>query len=83
MTRQSYQQSKRLQPIGADGLEKIQSIVDSQRAAKINEVFIDFFTASAIVNVYNCLSEQNQIRLKTFCIAKVADICFKAINRAH
>lgn len=80
MTKRVHQESQRVKPIGLEGIEKCRQIV-KQGFQKINEVMVDSFSAGAIVAVFDALNPANQGKLIAMPVAKVADICFKLINK--
>ena len=82
MSKQDYRESQRVKPIGQAGIEICRKIVAEKQAAKVNEVMVDLFSASAIVQVFDAVGEVNRAKLVAFPVAKVADISFKILNRA-
>lgn len=81
MTKQAHIRKTRVQPLGLEGIEKLRKIVEEKKAAKVNEVFVDLFSASGIVQVYDAINEQNREKLLKLPLAHVADICFRVINK--
>jgi hypothetical protein len=78
--RDGYRAAKRLEPVGKAGIEAIRAIAKGGSYAKVNEVMVDLFSARAIVAVYDALNETNRARLERLPVARVADLCFRAIN---
>jgi hypothetical protein len=81
MSKAGYIAAQRLKPLGVIGMEKIRRIA-SEGYDKVNEVLVDSYSASAIVAIYDHLSPGNQAKLTSMPVARVADICFKLINRS-
>lgn len=77
MSKQDYREAQRIKPIGQAGIDACRKIVAEKQAAKVNEVMVDLFSASAIVQVYDAINEANRAKLVSFPVAKVADISFK------
>ncbi len=82
MSKQQYIEAQRVKPLGIDGLMAIRAILAGQTAQKVHEVFIDTFTASAIVAVHDALREDNRAKMLSLPVARVADISFKLIKKA-
>jgi len=82
MSKQQYREAKRVSPIGESGMNICRSIVREHQAAKINEVLVDAYSASAIVQIYDAVNDANKAKLLTLPVARVADICFAMINKA-
>ena len=80
MTVAEHRTAVRLSPLGPEGLEKLRAIVAGCAAQKVNEVFVDVFSASAIVQVHDALNTANREKLLAMPIARVADVCFKLIK---
>jgi hypothetical protein len=80
VSKKEYIASVRVKPLGIDGLEAIKRI-KVEGYAKVNEVLVDAFSASAIEAVYAGLNEANRAKLLSFPVAKVCEICFKLINK--
>lgn len=81
MTKQAYREKQRVSPLGEAGIEALRKIVSEHQAAKINEVLVDGFSASAIIQVYDQLNDKNKEKLKSLPVAVVADVVFKTINK--
>lgn len=79
MTKRQHIEAQRLKPIGVAGIEACRRIA-TEGPTKINEVFVDAFTASAIVAVYDALNEANRANLASRCVAQVAEMSFRLIN---
>jgi len=67
MTKQAYREAQRVSPLGAVGLERIRQITREHQAAKVNEVLVDGYTASAA-------------KLVSFPVDKVCSVVFKLIS---
>lgn len=81
MTKRAHIESQRILPMGETGLQSIHNLLAGHHVTKVNECFIDAFTASAIVLIYNALNDTNKTKLLTLPVVKVADICFSVINK--
>ena len=81
MSKQTFRESQRVKPITHDGIVKCRDILKNGYS-KVNEVMVDAFTAGAITSVYDALSDANKEKLVALPVARVADICFKLINKA-
>ena len=80
MSKSDYREAKRLAPIGKDGIERCRKIVAERQYAKVNEVMIDGYSASAIVQVYDAVNEANRIKLEGLPVHRVVSICFQLIK---
>lgn len=80
MTKAAHIAATRSAPLGIAGIEAIRAILANHSAQKVNQVFIDAFSASAIVAVYDALKPENQAKLIAKPVAQVADICFKLLK---
>ena len=49
-----------------DPLAILRRIVDNKQAEKIHGVMVDMFTASALVQVYDKVNDENQVKMKKF-----------------
>lgn len=87
MTKRAWIEARRLEPIGAAGVEHCKAIVagavGGYKGMKVNEVFVDSFTASAIVAVHRGLNAANKARLESMPVVRAADLCFKLIARVN
>lgn len=81
MAKQEFIKAQRLKPLGADGLEAIKQIVETKTAAKVNEVFVDLFSASIIKQVFDVLAPSLREKLLAKPVAQAADICFKVATK--
>lgn len=61
-------------------VEAIRQIKVRGQYAKINGVMVDLFSASAIIAVYDALSEANQVKYRAMPIHKMASVAFKLIK---
>ena len=80
MTKQAFREAQRVAPMGAAGLERMRQITREHQAAKINEVLIDGYSASAVVQVYDKLNDANREKLLAMPVAKVCSVVFKLIS---
>lgn len=82
MSKQAYREAQRVKPIGKAGIEQCR-IIAKEGAAKINEVFVDSYSASAVVLVYDQLNAEQKINLEGRPVAQVCTLCFQVINRVN
>ena len=80
MTKQAYRETRRLQPLGIAGIEAIRRINKEHQAAKVNEVLIDGYSASIVIQVYDALNDANKEKLLSFPVAKVVTVVFNLIK---
>ena len=69
----------------SESLEAIKSIVAKKQAKKIDGMLVDMFTASAIMQVYNAVNDQNKEKMEKVLmsrggIKKIADFAFKQVE---
>lgn len=81
MTKQAYREAKRVQPIGLAGIEQCR-VIAKQGYAKVNEVMVDAFSASAIYKVFDKLNFENQQKFAALPVGKAADVAFRLIGGA-
>lgn len=75
----------RIDDKSATVLEACRAIVERCSAAQVQGVLVDLFSASAVVQVYDALSDANKKTLIERCdgdVAKLVTICFRVINRS-
>jgi len=79
MARRNHREATRMKPIGREGIEACRKIVegDAPMCAKVNEVMVDSFSASVIVQVYDALNPDNRAKIERMPVMLAADICFK------
>lgn len=65
---------------GIDRMASIRAIVDNKQYAKVDGFMIDLFTASAICNVYDALSEDNREKYSKFPAAKMGIVAHQLIK---
>ena len=82
MSKQQYRETQRLKPIGKDGIEQCRAIVRESQFRKINEVMVDGWTASTIVQVYDAINETNRAKLEALPVYRVASMCLSLANKA-
>ena len=80
MTRREYIEAVRASPLNEEGLAEMRKIVASGTAAKVNECFIDTWSASAVVKVYDAVNEKNKVRLLAMPVARVCEIAMQALS---
>lgn len=64
-------------------IEAAKRVVANSQAEEIDGVLLDLFTASAISQVYDALSERNQARYAAMGVEKAAAIAFAALEKAR
>lgn len=67
------------EPIGEAGIKAIRRIAQ-EGYGNVNGLFVDTYTASAIVAVYDALNDENKAKLLALPILRVAAVCFKLIK---
>lgn len=80
MTKRAFQEQQRIKPVGMEGIEKIRRIAE-EGVAKVNEVLVDSFSASAIIGIYDRLNPECQEKMLSLPVFKVTDISFKLLNK--
>jgi hypothetical protein len=80
MTKQTHRLTARNLPVGEEGIERIRRIVEEKTYAKVNEVMVDVFSATAIIKVYDLVNDTNKERLRKQTVTRLADICLSFIN---
>jgi hypothetical protein len=76
MTKKQHISNVRTAPLGPEGIEALRRIVRERQATKVNEVLIDIFTASTIVQVFDAVNDRNRQKLLSLPVARVAGVCF-------
>ena len=61
-------------------IESIQKIVDEKQCAKVEGYTLDLFSASAILNVYRALGEENRSNYVSMPIPTMARFAFKLLK---
>ena len=64
---------------GQERIEAIRSIVTRSQYAKVDGCMIDLFSASAIVKVFDALSEANRAKYQVMKAPAMAKIAFKLV----
>ena len=80
MTKKAHRESRRQSPLGEAGLAEMRKIVASCTASKVNECFIDMWSASAVVKVYDAVNEKNKARLLALPVARVCQIAMQVLD---
>ena len=80
MSKKQYRASQRLAPLGEEGLAKLREIVASCNASKVNECFVDMWSASAVVKVYDAVNEKNKARLLAMSVGRVCEIAMQVLG---
>ena len=60
-----------------DRIQAIRNIVTQKQYAKIDGTMIDLFTASLIVQIYDALKPENQIKFASFKAGKMGEMAYK------
>lgn len=81
MTKRDYIRKQRTSPLGLEGVQSMRDIVEEHGARKVNEVFVDAFSASAFVQVYDALNDKNQTSLRSLCPGMAMEMVWKVIKR--
>lgn len=58
-------------------IDKLRKVVADRQANRVDGVFVDMFSASVIVQVYDLLNPENQAKLMALPLKKAATVCFK------
>ena len=66
---------------GIERINAIRRIVEKGQYAKIDNCMIDLFSASYILQIYDNVSEKNQIKYREMQAPKMGEIAFKLINK--
>lgn len=61
---------------GAERIAAVRAIVDACQYAKVDGVMVDLFSASAIVSVYDALSEANREKYASLSVGRMATVAF-------
>jgi hypothetical protein len=61
-------------------IEELRSIVNNHQNGVVDGERVDLFTASAIIAIYNGLSEANQVKYAEMPVAKMANVAFKLLG---
>ncbi len=83
MTKQAYRKSQRVAPLGKDGAERIRRISQEHVAAKVNEVFVDAYSASAFTQVYDRVNQTNQARIEGLCVGEAMELVWRVVGRSR
>ena len=80
MTRREHIEAVRASPLNEEGLAAMRRIVANRTAAKVNECFIDTWSAFAVVKVYDSVNEKNKARLLALPVARVCQIAMQVLD---
>ena len=61
-------------------IDAIRSIVTNCQYAKVDGIMVDLFSASAIVAVYDALSEKNRVHFSSMPAGKMAVLAFRLVK---
>jgi len=62
-------------------IERLRLIVKESTANRVDGVFVDLFSASVAVQVYDALNETNKAKLAKLPVRKLIHICFQVVNK--
>lgn len=62
-------------------IKKFRDIVDRSQSQKIGGMFVDLYSASAVVHVYDHLPEDKQQKLMRFPVEKIISVSFKCLKK--
>jgi len=65
---------------GLERIEACRKIVAEHQYAKIDGQIVDGFSASAIVQVYDAINDENKAKMETLSIVNMAKIAFRLIK---
>lgn len=80
MTKRDWIRSQRVSPMGEEGVAAFRSIVENG-VAKVNEVLVDVYSASAFVQVYDAINERNQEKLRGMGVGQAMDTVWAVIKK--
>jgi len=81
MIREELQKLDERKLAGKELIDAIRNVYDQKQAQKINGSMVDLFTASAIIKVYDSISEKNKANLASMTLPKIVNITWKLINK--
>lgn len=58
-------------------IDKLRKVVSDRQANRVDGVYVDMFSASVIVQIYDLLNAENQAKLMALPLKKAATVCFK------
>lgn len=61
-------------------IRAIRDVVTNSQYAKVDGVMVDLFTASAITQVHDAISEENRLKYIAMPVAKMASIAFQLMK---
>ena len=64
-------------------IDRLRLIVKERQANRVDGVFVDLFSASAAVQVYDAVSDANKERLAKLPVRKLISVCFGAIDKTR
>jgi len=64
-------------------IDTLRKIVEDHQAAKVDGTFVDAFSASAIVKVYDALNDQNKAKFASLPVWRMADITWKLLEKQN
>lgn len=62
-------------------IDKVRAIVTDGQYAKIGGVMVDLFTASAIIQIYDKVSDDNKAKMDKMKITQLADLAYKMMRK--
>lgn len=62
-------------------IERLRLIVKESTANRIDGVFVDLFSASVAVQVYDAVNEANKAKLAGLPVRRLISVCFQVVNK--
>ena len=62
-------------------IDQLRKIVDECQAAKVEGLFVDLFSASAMVQVHDALNETNREKFLALPVYKMANVTWKLTEK--
>ncbi len=62
-------------------VECCRAIVQQKQANRVGGLFVDHFTASCIVQIYDAVNDENKAKLNAMPIRKLAAVCWKVAKK--
>jgi len=64
-------------------IERMRLIVKECQANRIDGCYVDLWTASCCVQVYDAANEKNKEKLRSFRAARLVDVVFKVLQKVR
>jgi hypothetical protein len=81
MTKREMRWAVRTSPIGQAGIERIKRIVDEKQGAKVNECFVDLWSASVVSQVWDALNDVNREKFVKLPVAQACALAFRCTSK--